>query len=67
MKSIRDGDDPKNPDLPAFCPICRSTQITTTAKVPDARSYWRCVACGEIWNPSLRDTARGHRRGFGRF
>jgi transposase-like protein len=34
------------------CPFCQSEQVSTTSKAfPDA-SYWRCHACGEIWNPS---------------
>ena len=37
---------------PALCPTCRSTSIVTTAKRPDADTYWRCTACGEIWNAS---------------
>ena len=45
---------------PAACPICRSPAITTTAKSPDAESYWRCNACGEIWNDSR---TRGAQRG----
>jgi predicted Zn finger-like uncharacterized protein len=36
--------------LPTICPACQSSLILTTAKVPDANSYWRCKACGEIWN-----------------
>lgn len=41
--------------LPTACPSCRSSSITTTAKNPDATSYWRCGSCGEIWNVSRRD------------
>jgi ribosomal protein L37AE/L43A len=50
-------------DVPASCPTCRSASITTTAKNPDATSYWRCTKCGEIWNGSRRD---GGRMGGGR-
>ncbi len=35
---------------PALCPACRSRDISTTSKTPDTASYWRCGACGEIWN-----------------
>jgi hypothetical protein len=40
--------------------------IVTTAKSPDADSYWRCTACGDVWNDSRRKTtpqypARGWR------
>lgn len=34
------------------CPACRSSSTTTTADVPDVNSYWRCTACGEVWNVS---------------
>jgi predicted Zn finger-like uncharacterized protein len=33
------------------CPTCQSTAVVTTAKIPDSDSYWRCTACGDIWNP----------------
>lgn len=36
--------------LPVTCPSCRSSAIATTAKHPDANSYWRCGDCGEVWN-----------------
>ena len=37
---------------PARCPTCHSSAIVTTAKSPDADTYWRCTRCGEIWNAS---------------
>jgi ribosomal protein L37AE/L43A len=43
---------------PATCPACSSASITTTAKNPSSNSYWRCTACGEIWNASRRHTVR---------
>jgi transposase-like protein len=36
------------------CPACDSGSVTTTAKRPDANSYWRCERCGEVWNASRR-------------
>jgi hypothetical protein len=42
---------------PVDCPFCRSTQVVTAADVKgkatvkDADRYWRCAACGEVWNP----------------
>jgi predicted Zn finger-like uncharacterized protein len=49
--------------VPAACPACKSTSIVTTAKSPDADSYWRCTVCGEIWNASRSQTDRfGGRR-----
>jgi len=41
---------------PASCPACQSTLIVTTAKIPDADSYWRCRSCGEVWNASRMRT-----------
>jgi len=35
---------------PLFCPACRSSAVVTTSKVANADSYWRCAACGEVWN-----------------
>ena len=37
---------------PSLCPACSSKSIVTTEKRPDADTYWRCTACGEIWNVS---------------
>lgn len=45
-------------DTPLVCPSCRSTAITTTARNPDVDSYWRCTACGEIWNARRNRPAR---------
>jgi hypothetical protein len=42
---------------PVECPFCLSTHVVTTADVKgkapvkDADRYWRCAACGEVWNP----------------
>lgn len=36
---------------PDACPVCRSSAVQTTSKSPDSESYWRCTACGEVWNP----------------
>ncbi|PYR25300.1 MAG: hypothetical protein DMF98_12700 [Acidobacteria bacterium] len=43
---------------PASCPACKSSSIVTTAKSPDADSYWRCTMCGEVWNDSRRQAPR---------
>jgi transposase-like protein len=37
---------------PLKCPFCRSPQIATTSKAVNDNAYWRCQACGQIWNPS---------------
>jgi predicted Zn finger-like uncharacterized protein len=49
---------------PESCPICHSSSIVTTAKVPDADSYWRCTGCGEVWNDARRDSSRSQRGGY---
>jgi len=36
---------------PKACPFCKSPDVTTTSKQVNVSTYWRCSACGEIWNP----------------
>jgi len=50
---------------PAACPFCRSSKIMTTSVKADASAYWRCEACGQVWNVGrLRPSNRqGYRRG----
>jgi transposase-like protein len=51
------------PPAPTTCPFCRSPRIAATAsKKVDASAYWRCEACGEMWNVA-RLGARGNRYG----
>ena len=38
------------------CPTCQSVAVTTTTKAPNTDTYWRCEACGDVWN-----SARTHR------
>jgi transposase-like protein len=42
---------------PPACPVCKGAAVTTTAKHPDANSYWRCKGCGEVWNIGRRHDA----------
>jgi transcription elongation factor Elf1 len=45
--------EPKSPDeleVPSRCPACRSQDVKTTSKVASSDAYWRCEACGEVWN-----------------
>jgi transposase-like protein len=35
---------------PSHCPVCRSHDVSTTGKVASVDAYWRCGACGEVWN-----------------
>ena len=32
------------------CPFCNSVDVTTTSKAVNVSTYWRCTACGQIWN-----------------
>ena len=41
---------PEKAAPPARCPVCRSQDVTTTSKVANVDSYWRCCDCGEVWN-----------------
>jgi predicted Zn finger-like uncharacterized protein len=41
-------------DSPRSCPACTSDSIVSTTKIPNANSYWRCLACGEVWSPARR-------------
>jgi ribosomal protein L37AE/L43A len=43
---------------PDRCPECRSPRVKTTSKPITASSYWRCEACGEIWNVDRRQPSR---------
>ena len=46
---------PGEPTAPATkCPECDSPRVTTTNKTITASTYWRCEACGEIWNVGRR-------------
>ena len=61
MRDHRNGDrrQPGEPiAAPSACPACRSADITTTSKVVAADTYWRCVACGEVWNVTRREASR---------
>jgi transposase-like protein len=44
--------------IPAVCPACQSSAISTTARTPDDNAYWLCAGCGEVWNASRRKRPR---------
>jgi transposase-like protein len=50
----------REPEIAAVtaCPFCRSTNVTTASKALTESTYWRCTACGEIWNPSRAHARR---------
>jgi transposase-like protein len=58
MKVIERSDSDRTTSSAPACPVCRSASVTTTAKHPDADSYWRCERCGEIWNVGRRHDER---------
>ena len=41
-------------DAPLTCPSCASVRLTTASKTINASTYWRCTACGEVWNVARR-------------
>lgn len=45
-------EEPTKP--PDRCPQCGSPRVKTTTKPVTASTYWRCEACGEIWNVGRR-------------
>ena len=48
-----DSKAPALPQTPRACPTCGSSDmVTTTNKTITIESYWRCLSCGEMWNPS---------------
>jgi hypothetical protein len=56
---------PEQPvQCPDVCPFCQSKAVGTLAKVITVSTYWRCQACGEMWNPQrLESATRLPRRG----
>lgn len=51
-------------DRPPACPKCRSLDTSSAAKRPTPNSYWRCMKCGDVFNPALLTDAS--RRGWHR-
>lgn len=49
---------------PRICPACRSQDVKTTSNVVTVASYWRCLACGEVWNAGRRESGRQSRYGW---
>jgi transposase-like protein len=48
---------------PTACPFCQSSKITTPNEKVDANTYWRCDACGQMWNVARQRTT--NRNQFG--
>jgi transposase-like protein len=53
-----DRNETKETTPPSACPACRSSDITTANKTVTAETYWRCLACGEVWNVARREANR---------
>lgn len=68
MRVSRASEQPEPVVAPSKCPSCNSRDIVTTSKVVDAYSYWRCGACGEVWNVARQaeGSRYAYRRPFGR-
>jgi transposase-like protein len=47
---IKSNSEPELPQTQTACPFCRSANVTTASEHPNRSTYWRCQACGEMWN-----------------
>lgn len=54
--------EPQPPAEPSTCPFCASPTVSTTSAHIDASTYWRCGACGEVWNVARTTDTRPPRR-----
>jgi transposase-like protein len=50
----------EDPPAPMQCPVCRSQDVKTTSPKASADAYWRCMACGEMWNVARQREAARH-------
>jgi hypothetical protein len=41
-----------------LCPSCRSGRVTTTGNAESDATYWRCLGCGDVWNPGRMAASR---------
>ena len=48
MRNLRESED--HGETPAVCPSCGSKDVVTTSKNVTTATYWRCEACGDVWN-----------------
>jgi transposase-like protein len=51
-----------DPSPPPVCPFCQKGPVTTTSKQQNEATYWRCHACGQIWNPGRMAAIQKQRR-----
>jgi hypothetical protein len=54
---------PEPTPAPTACPFCQSTKITTPSEKVDANTYWRCDACGQMWNVGRQRTTNRNQSG----
>lgn len=56
MKAPPQQADPQ-PEAPASCPFCHSPNVMTASEKADESAYWRCKACGDMWNVGRLETS----------
>ena len=59
MNRLSDGEQSER--RPEACPFCGSKGIGTLAKQITSTTYWRCQACGEMWNVAQLERANSLR------
>ena len=50
--------DAAPPTIPTACPFCRATTLSSPTEKLDPHAYWRCEACGEMWNSARLQTTQ---------
>jgi len=55
--------EPESPLSPLACPFCQSAKIRAASVKADSSAYWRCEACGQMWNVGRLKAS--HRPQFG--
>jgi hypothetical protein len=50
--------DGPGPEHVTVCRSCQSDRITATDSTVTDATYWRCLACGEVWNPARAPVER---------
>ena len=57
LNTVNESDEARDRRTPSRCPSCGSTNVMTSSKIVTSDCYWRCEACGEVWNVARRDAA----------
>lgn len=66
LNSVNESDEARDRRTPSRCPACGSPDVKTSSKIVTAECYWRCEACGEVWNVARRHAAGRSTSQFGR-